>query len=50
LSHLDIETTIDLSEINEIPYNDDQKLNFLINKYPILKDMKKTFNLDFTTK
>jgi DNA polymerase-3 subunit gamma/tau len=50
LSYLDIETTIDLSEINEIPYNDDQKLNFLINKYPILKDMKKTFNLDFTTK
>jgi DNA polymerase-3 subunit gamma/tau len=50
LSRLDIETTIDFSEINEIPYNDDQKLNFLINKYPILKDMKKTFNLDFTTK
>jgi hypothetical protein len=50
LSRLDIETTIDFSEINETPYNDDQKLNFLINKYPILKDMKKTFNLDFTTK
>jgi hypothetical protein len=29
-------------------YSDDQKLNYLINKYPILKDMKKTFNLDIT--
>ncbi len=48
LNDLDIETTIDLSETSEILYSDEQKLNHLINKYPILKDMKKTFNLDIT--
>jgi DNA polymerase-3 subunit gamma/tau len=47
-SDIDIETTVDLTESNEILYSDDQKLNYLINKYPILKDMKKTFNLDIT--
>ena len=48
LSDIDIETTVDPTESNEILYSDDQKLNYLINKYPILKDMKKTFNLDIT--
>ena len=48
LSDLDIETTIDLSETSEILYSDEQKLSYLLNKYPILKDMKKTFNLDIT--
>jgi DNA polymerase-3 subunit gamma/tau len=48
LSDIDIETTVDLSETSEILYSDEQKLNHLINKYPILKDMKKTFNLDIT--
>ncbi|MGC1392352.1 MAG: DNA polymerase III subunit gamma/tau [Bacteroidales bacterium] len=48
LRDIDIETTVDLSENDEILYSDDQKLNYLINKYPILKDMKKTFNLDIT--
>jgi DNA polymerase-3 subunit gamma/tau len=48
LSDLDVETTIDLSETSEILYSDEQKLNYLINKYPILKNMKKTFNLDIT--
>lgn len=48
LTDLDIETSIDLTESNEVPYSDEQKLNYLINKYPILKDMKKTFNLDIT--
>jgi len=43
---MDIETTVDLSESNEILYSDEQKLNYLTNKYPILKEMKKTFNLD----
>ena len=47
-SDLDIETTIDLSETSEILYSDEQKLNYLLNKYPILKDLKKTFNLDIT--
>jgi DNA polymerase III subunit gamma/tau len=48
LPDIDIETTVDLSESSEILYSDDQKMNYLINKYPILKEMKKTFNLDIT--
>jgi hypothetical protein len=46
LSEIDIETTIDLSETNDILYSDEQKYNYLFNKYPILKVMKKSFNLD----
>jgi DNA polymerase-3 subunit gamma/tau len=45
---IEIETTIDLSETNNILYTDDQKASYLFNKYPVLKDMKKTFNLDIT--
>jgi DNA polymerase-3 subunit gamma/tau len=48
LSEIDIETTVDLSEANDILYTDDQKYNYLFNKYPVLKEMKKTFNLDIT--
>jgi DNA polymerase-3 subunit gamma/tau len=48
LSDIDIETTVDLSESSDILYSDEQKLNYLMDKYPILKDMKKTFNLDIT--
>jgi DNA polymerase-3 subunit gamma/tau len=48
LSGIDIETAIDLSEANDIMYTDEQKTNYLFNKYPILKEMKKTFNLDIT--
>jgi len=48
ISALDIETTVDLTEPNDILYTDEQKSNFLFAKYPILKDMKKTFNLDIT--
>ena len=42
-----IETIVDLSEENGIIYSDEQKYNFLTSKYPIIKDMKKAFNLDF---
>lgn len=45
---LDIETAVDLSESEELPYTDEQKYNYLQNKYPALKDFKKTFNLDIT--
>lgn len=45
---LDIETPVDLSETNEAPYTDEQKFNYLQEKYPVMKDFKKTFNLDFT--
>lgn len=47
-SDVDIETSVDLPETNEVPYTDDQKFNYLQNKYPAMKDFKKTFNLDFT--
>jgi DNA polymerase-3 subunit gamma/tau len=48
LSELDVETAVDLSESNDILYTDEQKHNYLFTKYPILKEMKKTFNLDIT--
>jgi len=48
LSGIDIETSVDLSETNDILYTDEQKINYLFTKYPILKEMKKTFNLDIT--
>ncbi len=43
---IDIETTIDLVESNDVLYTDEQKSSYLFNKYPVLKEMKKTFNLD----
>ncbi|MEI6048115.1 MAG: DNA polymerase III subunit gamma/tau [Bacteroidota bacterium] len=48
LSGIDIETIVDLAETNEILYTDEQKHDYLFTKYPILKEMKKTFNLDIT--
>jgi DNA polymerase III subunit gamma/tau len=48
LSEIDVETKIDLSETDEILYTDEQKFNYLFAKYPILKELKKTFNLDIT--
>jgi len=48
VSELDIETAIDLSDTNELLYTDEQKYNYLQNKYPALKNFKKTFNLDLT--
>lgn len=45
-SKMDIETVVDLSEVNDILYSDEQKYNFLSSKYPIIKEMKKNFNLD----
>jgi DNA polymerase III subunit gamma/tau len=48
ISGIDIDTIVDLSEKNEILYTDEQKSNYLFTKYPILKEMKKAFNLDIT--
>ena len=45
---IDIETIVDLKDTTDILYTDDQKYNYLFNKYPILKEMKKNFNLDIT--
>jgi len=48
MSGIDIETAVDQTETTEVLYSDEQKLAYLTNKYPILKEMKKTFNLDIT--
>jgi DNA polymerase III subunit gamma/tau len=48
LPAIDIETSVDLIETDDILYTDEQKSSYLFNKYPALKDMKKTFNLDIT--
>jgi DNA polymerase-3 subunit gamma/tau len=48
VSELDIETSVDLSETNDLLYTDDQKYNYLQTKYPVLKDFKKAFNLDIS--
>jgi DNA polymerase-3 subunit gamma/tau len=48
VSELEIETAVDLSETDELLYTDEQKYNYLQNKYPALKDFKKSFNLDLT--
>ena len=48
ITEVDIETAVDLAETNEILYSDEQKYNYLLNKYPILKELKKNFNLDIT--
>jgi DNA polymerase III subunit gamma/tau len=45
---VDIETIIDVTDSNNILYSDEQKFNYLFNKYPVLKEMKKTFNLDIS--
>ncbi len=48
MAGIDIETMIDQSESTDILYTDEQKFNYLFNKYPVLKDLKRTFNLDIT--
>jgi len=46
IQDIDFDTIVDLTEKNDMIYSDEQKYNYLFNKYPVLKDMKKTFNLD----
>ncbi|MCE5347420.1 MAG: DNA polymerase III subunit gamma/tau [Bacteroidales bacterium] len=48
LSGIDIETIVDQTETDEILYTDEQKLNYMFNKFPVLKEMKRNFNLDIT--
>ncbi len=48
MKDIDIETVVDQTETNEILYSDEQKYNYLVSKYPELKDFKKAFNLDIT--
>jgi DNA polymerase-3 subunit gamma/tau len=48
MNGIEIETTIDLVVTDDTLYTDEQKYTYLFNKYPILKEVKKTFNLDIT--
>jgi DNA polymerase-3 subunit gamma/tau len=48
MNGIEIETTIDMEMKNDVLYTDEQKFTYLVNKYPILKEVKKTFNLDIT--
>jgi DNA polymerase-3 subunit gamma/tau len=48
VNDIDIESVVDISESNEILYSDEQKYNYLVSKYPELKEFKRTFNLDLT--
>lgn len=48
MKDIDIEPIVDLTETNEILYSDEQKYNYLVGKYPVLKDFKKAFNLDLS--
>lgn len=46
MKDVDIETVVDLSQSNDILYTDEQKYNYLVSKYPALKEFRKAFNLD----
>ncbi len=46
-SSVNLKTTVEATERGEILYSDEQKFNHLASKNPALKDLKKTFNLDF---
>jgi DNA polymerase-3 subunit gamma/tau len=48
ITEVNIETVVDEAAPENILYSDDQKLTYLMSKYPVLKEMKKTFNLDIT--
>lgn len=48
MSGIEIETTVDLVVTDDIPYTDEQKYTYLFKKFPILKEVKKSFNLDIT--
>jgi DNA polymerase-3 subunit gamma/tau len=48
MTGIDVETAVDNTETSDILYTDEQKFTHMVNKYPILKDMKKSFNLDLT--
>ena len=45
--NLEIESTVDANEQNNLLYSDEQKYTHLVSKHPPLKDIKKAFNLDF---
>ena len=46
-SSLKLQTTVEATERGDILYSVDQKFNHLASKNPALRELKKTFNLDF---
>lgn len=42
-----LDIVVDNSDAEGIIYSDEQKYNFLSSRYPIIKELRKTFNLDF---
>jgi len=46
-SSVNLKTTVEATERGEILYSNEQKFNHLASKNPALKDLRKTFNLDF---
>ncbi len=46
-STVTLSTTVEATERGEILYSPDQKFNHLASKNPALKELKKTFNLDY---
>jgi len=47
MTGISLEAIVDQAETEGIIYSDEQKYNFLISKYPAVKEARKTFNLDF---
>jgi DNA polymerase-3 subunit gamma/tau len=43
----EIKAVVDQTESEGIIYSDEQKYNYLVSRYPSLKEIRKTFNLDF---
>ena len=43
----DIKAIVDQTESEGIIYSDEQKYNYLVSRYPTLKEIRKSFNLDF---
>ncbi len=43
----DITASVDKVESEGIIYSDEQKYNYLVSKYPALREIRKSFNLDF---
>jgi hypothetical protein len=46
IQEIDVESVVDEVQATDILYTDEQKYNYLFGKYPVLKEMKRTFNLD----
>jgi DNA polymerase-3 subunit gamma/tau len=47
MSGISVEAMVDQAETDGVIYSDEQKYNFLISRYPAVKEARKAFNLDF---